>query len=555
MKRLRWVGLLAFLLSVLISHSAAQRFYVTSEPGQQLDLVDYTAGTVTNIFNIGSRPDSLIVNAQGQIFYTVTPLGTLRMFDPNTGQDTLLASLGSVFPRDLVFDPGGTSILVSLYGVGKLARYDMVSGTFTIFPSKAIGLTMDGLAYDPAGNLFAVVSRNTICQLDPATGAILQTVVLEPRSGLNGGDGMVYDTFTKNIWMTRVSTLGSGLIEIPLTETTPPVLGSPIFFQTGLIATPDGVISDGQGNLYIGEALQQLTQYSIPTDTVVKRLLSPGIDDLGFVPGPAATGGQFNVSLAPATITTLDNQSVNYTLSITTTNNYAPTFQITCTGLPSPAVCTPPPSALVGNSQIQVQTQSLPVGSYNFTVSVTDGITTHLSTGQVVIGNFAAALSSTSLSIGVGQSGTVGVSVSTNNGFSDPVTLSCSTPAGTTCSLSPASVTASASGTPSTLTISVQSRPSSISAARASASLANFLTGMSLAVGVLILPIGSKSRVKLKLGGLVVLCIIFSVSCGSSSTPQATHTGGSTPTTFTVSVQATAGTVVQNAGTVTVTVP
>jgi hypothetical protein len=365
---------------------------------------------------------------------------------------------------------------------------------------------------------------------------------------------MVYDAFTKNIWMTRVSTLGSGLIEIPLTETTPPVLGTPIFFQIGRIATPDGVISDGQGNLYIGEVLQQLTQYSIPTDTVVKRVLSPGIDDLAFVPGPAA-GGQFNVALAPASITTLDNQSVNYTLSITTTNNYAPTFHVTCTGLPSPAVCTPPPSALVGNSQIQVQTQSLPAGSYNFSVSVTDGITTRAASAQVVIGNFAAALSSTSVSIGVGQSGTVGVTVSTTNGFSDPVTLSCSSPAGTTCSPSPASVTASASGTPSTLTISVQSRPSSTSAARASASLANFLTGMSFAVGILILPIASKSRVKLKLGGLVVLCIIFSVSCGSSSTPQATHTGASTPTTFTVSVQATSGTVVQNAGTVTVTVP
>src|ERR1700730_1138131 len=274
MKRPRWAGLLVFLPLILGSISTAQMFYVTSEPGQQLDLVDFSSGTVTDIYDIGSRPDSVIVNAQGQIFYTVTPLGTLQMFDPNTGLDSVFATFPSGYPRDLVFDPEGKNILVSLYGIGKLGRYNLASVTATIFPSTPIGLTLDGLAYDPAGNLFAIVSHNTVCQLDPTTGAILQTLILEPPLNLNGGDGMVYDAFSKNLWVTRVSTLGDGLIEIPLTESAPPVLGTPIFLQTGNMVTPDGFISDGQGNLYIGEGLQHLTEYNVPTDNILKRVLS-----------------------------------------------------------------------------------------------------------------------------------------------------------------------------------------------------------------------------------------------------------------------------------------
>src|ERR1700739_1532461 len=215
MKRSRWAGLLVFLPLILGSISAAQMFYATSEPGQQLDLVDFSSATVTDIYDIGSKPDSLIVNPQGQIFYTGIPLGHLQMFDPTTGQDSVLATFPSSYPLDLVFDPQGNNILVSLYAIGKLGRYNLASGAATIFPSTSIGLTLDGLAYDPAGNLFAVVSHNTVCQLDPATGAILQTVVLEPRFSVNGGDGMVYDPFTKNLWLTHVSTLGNGLIEIP----------------------------------------------------------------------------------------------------------------------------------------------------------------------------------------------------------------------------------------------------------------------------------------------------------------------------------------------------
>jgi len=94
----------------------------------------------------------------------------------------------------------------------------------------------------------------------------------------------VYDPFTKNLWIAHDGTLGNGLIEVPLTESNPPRLGTPIWLQTGNIRVPDGIVSDSAGNLYIGEGLQFLTLYNIASDTIVKRVKVKGIDSAVFVP-------------------------------------------------------------------------------------------------------------------------------------------------------------------------------------------------------------------------------------------------------------------------------
>jgi len=280
--RLVWSAVIAAL--TFASPAAAQMFYATGESTQQLDLVNFTTGAVANLGSVGGRPDDLVLNAKGQVLYTVSSTGTLQMYDPATLQNTVLANFGNAGPRDLIIEPGGNTVLVSLYGSGKLARYNVTTGAVTIFPTKRIGSTMDGLVYDPAGNLFAVVSRNLLYQLDPKTGAILQTLTLEPHLKTNGGDGIVYDPFTKNLWITHDGTLGNGLIEVPLTETNPPLLGTPICLQTGNIRVPDGIVSDSAGNLYIGEGLQFLTLYNIPSNTIVKRVKVKGIDSAVFVP-------------------------------------------------------------------------------------------------------------------------------------------------------------------------------------------------------------------------------------------------------------------------------
>lgn len=558
-----WNGLrkCLYILSLLVVFGSpvfGQMFYAASEPTQQLDQVNFTAGTMTDLYDIGDKPDSLVVNTQGQIIYTVTHSGNLNLYDPKTGTNTVLTNFGTGGPRDMVFDPGGNTLLIALYTSVQLARYDLTTGQVTIFPAKAqtLGSSLDGLAYDPNGNLYAVVSHNTICQLDPNTGAVLQTLVLEPHNTVDGGDGMVYDPFTKNLWVSHDGTNGNGLIEIPLTESTPPVMGTPILLQTGNIHVPDGIISDGKGNLYIGEGLQYLTQYSIPSDTIVKRVPVPGIDSVAFAPA------NFLASLTTANGTVLDGDTAAYTLNVSTSDGSTPTLQVTCSGLPAPAVCTAPTSVGVGQSSIQVQSQTLAVGTYNFTVAVTDGIVVQKLSSQLNVGDFGASLQANAVTIGVGQSGTIGAVVTGQNSFSDVVALSCTAPAGATCAFSPSSVNASAAGTPSTLTVSVASRPANSS--RQIAKAGQVLGASTIALGMFaIVGLPGALRRRLGVGGwfsltMLLLCSLLLISCGGSSSGSGGNGGGgggSNPTTFTVSVQASAHTVTKNLGNVTVTVP
>jgi len=291
MKRLFQAGWLSAAISfALVAGATGQQLYATSESGMQLDLVTLPSGKVTNIFTTPGKPDSILLNAQGQLIYSMSTQGTVALYDPNTGTNTILLS-GLKSPRDLVFDPGSTtSMLIAEYSIGTILRYDFVTGTYTVLAKKLGGV--DGLVYDPQGDLFAVANHNTVVQLDPNTGAILKTLVLEPHYKVNGGDGMVYDPYTQNLWVSHDgadATTGakeSGLFEIPTD------LSGATLFQNGTlynksiaIPVPDGIVSDGKGNLYIGAGLHRLVVYSIPTDTVTMNPVVPGIDSLILVPG------------------------------------------------------------------------------------------------------------------------------------------------------------------------------------------------------------------------------------------------------------------------------
>jgi hypothetical protein len=106
---------------------------------------------------------------------------------------------------------------------------------------------------------------------------------LEPHHGVNGGDGMVYDSYTGQLWLSHDGQIGNGLIEIPTD------LSSFTLYQTGHILVPDGLTSDGQGNLYIGAGLRSIVQYNIPTDTIVKSVRAHGVDGCVLIPGTYAS--------------------------------------------------------------------------------------------------------------------------------------------------------------------------------------------------------------------------------------------------------------------------
>jgi uncharacterized protein YjiK len=61
--------------------------------------------------------------------------------------------------------------------VGEIVRVNLLAGT--VRPLLKKQGTVDGLAYDSQGNLFAVVNHHTqIVQIDPNSGAILKTLTV-----------------------------------------------------------------------------------------------------------------------------------------------------------------------------------------------------------------------------------------------------------------------------------------------------------------------------------------------------------------------------------------
>jgi len=279
----RWLRSFVFGFTILFavaSFSAAQQLYFTSESGQNIGLVNWPAGTVQTLLTTSGKPDSLVLNANGQIIYSMPSAGQVWLFDPSTGSNTMLAG-GLKYPRDMVIEPGGQTMLIGFYSPGGIVRYNFATGAVTTL-SKKLG-NVDGLAYDANGDLFAVDGHNQVCQIDPVAGTVLKCIVLEPHHGVNGGDGMVYDSYTGQLWVSHDGQIGNGLIEIPTD------LSSFTLYQTGHILVPDGLASDGQGNLYIGAGLRSIVQYNIPTDTIVKSVKAHGVDGCVLIPGTYAS--------------------------------------------------------------------------------------------------------------------------------------------------------------------------------------------------------------------------------------------------------------------------
>jgi len=278
MKRLCLPAIATCMLWLSANTLSAQQLYISNENQQQLQLLDLTSGQLITLYNVGAKPDDLILNANGQLIYSVPKADAVNLYDPVAQTNTVLVADVSG-PRDLVIEPNGTSMLIACYGVGgQVVRYDFLTGVTTVLRTKS-GKT-DGLAYDPNGNLFAVVNHNTIVQVDPLTGATLQTLVLEPHHGVNGGDGLTYDPYTGELWATHDGTTGSGLLEIPTD------LSSFTYYDfTGQMNAPDGIKSDGKGNLYIGAIHTAVVINIQGTPTMTKHFVTKGADGVALVPG------------------------------------------------------------------------------------------------------------------------------------------------------------------------------------------------------------------------------------------------------------------------------
>ena len=119
--------LIAALFAVAIQSNAQVMLYVTDEPGYMFYEMSFPSGVRTTLCAVAGRPDSLVVYPPtGQVFFTVAQTRLLEMYDPGTGLCTVVASFGTGsaipgYPRDLVLEPSGTTLLVGLYAPGSRA--------------------------------------------------------------------------------------------------------------------------------------------------------------------------------------------------------------------------------------------------------------------------------------------------------------------------------------------------------------------------------------------------------------------------------------------------
>jgi len=267
--------MLAFTTGLLSSASATEFMGVDINSGKLLYIV--APKTVATLANTGTKPDGVILGPYEQIIYALAGAGEVHSFNPYTKTDTTLAT-GLSSPVNIVLEPGCKSILVSDIGVNKIFRIMLANHSLTTFysgPDK-----MEGLVYTAAGQLFANDNQlNAVVELADTGLIIAQT---PSNSPLTAPDGLTYDALTNALYAT--SNTGQLIYRVSTDLSTVTIIAFPV------APILEGIVSDGQGNLYVvgvNGTTSTIFKYTILTATQTTLNTVPGLDDIALVPhGP-----------------------------------------------------------------------------------------------------------------------------------------------------------------------------------------------------------------------------------------------------------------------------
>jgi trimeric autotransporter adhesin len=241
--------------------------------------------------------------------------------------------------------------------------------------------------------------------------------------------------------------------------------------------------TEGHAGCDLGKArIGQVTTSSF-TDTQVANgrsyfysVVAAGTSDACFTRAsncvtvvPTAPAADFTVACSPTSVSVAQGGSGTTTCTVTSQNGFNSAVSLSCSGLPagascsfSPASLTPPAGGSASSTLTISATATANTGTSNISVVGASGATSHSTAVSLTISptatpDFTVACSPASLSAAQGASASSTCTVSSQNGFNNAVSLSCSgLAAGVGCSFSPASVTPPAGGSASsTLTVAV----------------------------------------------------------------------------------------------------
>lgn len=278
----------------------------------------------------------------------------------------------------------------------------------------------------------------------------------------------------------------------------------------------------------------------------------------------------FSLSVSPAMQIGYPGQGASYTLTITPLNGWGQSVQIACPVTPPGPKCSLDGASLSpGVTTLTIDPKSAPVGNYSFTVTGSSSGVTHSTSGQFNIEDATLALSTTSVTVSVGSSTNVNVTLNSLNGLTDQFTFTCpNISTGVTCSFNPSVGSLPANGSLSTvLTIKVNSRPASgmifypggkipFLYARWALTINSLLIFLVCLVLLMKLPRARRRFALNRLAwGYAVLLALALASCGGGGS-----SGGSPPppprnTVVNFQVQATSPSVTRTSGTITITIP
>src|SRR5271165_542755 len=311
--------LAAYAAAVLTATLAKADIFVTAteRENQKLVKVDltppYTPASVTTIFNTKDVPDSLVLDQQQRLIYSLPNSNEIRRVNPDGTSDILVAdaTVGINNPQDMILGPNGNFLLVSDYLGNRIIKVDLTMA----FPNGTTFATIthpNGLVFDSAGRLFVNAGFDTmtagIFELNPANGLIIHSSM--PFDPANEPDGLAFDPSNPGkLFATSSGTInGSNAIYV-IDENTL------LAVKIATVPEPDGIISDFHGTLYI--ASRSGFVYSVVEATGATTQLTPvpTIDDMGIVPAQAPTATKaFNPNMV-----TMGSTSV-ITIAITNPN-------------------------------------------------------------------------------------------------------------------------------------------------------------------------------------------------------------------------------------------
>jgi sugar lactone lactonase YvrE len=283
-------------LSIVLAvggRAAAIDLYATSIAGSQIDKVDTVTNSVSTYLSTPSAADSIMFDTTQRVIYTAINTGEVRRYDPTGPSDTALTG-GLSSPADMVLEPGGNTMLVSEFGGGRIDRVNLTTNTVTTLLTP--GGTPEGLAYDGArlfanlGSRFGGPTGKFVAEINPVNGNILAT-----SPGLDSLDGLTFDPYSGRLFAS--SLFSNQVLSINPNNLNDVQVVSDAFGKPLTIPAPDGITTDGVGNIYVASSASlgdsHIYQIDLVNSVLTQKAFVFGLDDLapatgaGSIPEPS----------------------------------------------------------------------------------------------------------------------------------------------------------------------------------------------------------------------------------------------------------------------------